>query len=228
MGSDGFDAGRRVLQRLPSAPPCARSRPASTACSCSSRPCTATTAASSSRPSAPTRGPSSASTSSSCRTTTRARAAAPCAACTSRPPGPGQARALRARRDPRRASSTSGRGSPTFGSWEGLELDDDDLRQLYVPVGFAHGFCVTSRRGRRRLQVLELLRPGHRGGHRPQPHARPSTQRGRDARGAHLPPRLALARLRSAAPLSRFRSASRCSPALPEPEATAPLPRRSR
>jgi dTDP-4-dehydrorhamnose 3,5-epimerase len=35
-------------------------------------------------------------------------------------------------------------GSPTFGSWEGFELDDERLRQLYVPVGFAHGFCVTS------------------------------------------------------------------------------------
>lgn len=36
------------------------------------------------------------------------------------------------------------RGSPTFGEWEGYELDDSKLRQLYVPVGFAHGFCVTS------------------------------------------------------------------------------------
>jgi dTDP-4-dehydrorhamnose 3,5-epimerase len=36
------------------------------------------------------------------------------------------------------------RGSPTFGQWEGFELDDDTLLQLYVPVGFAHGFCVTS------------------------------------------------------------------------------------
>jgi dTDP-4-dehydrorhamnose 3,5-epimerase len=36
------------------------------------------------------------------------------------------------------------RGSPTFGAWEAHELDDQNLRQLYVPVGFAHGFCVTS------------------------------------------------------------------------------------
>jgi dTDP-4-dehydrorhamnose 3,5-epimerase len=36
------------------------------------------------------------------------------------------------------------RGSPTFGRWEAFELDDEALRQLYVPVGFAHGFCVTS------------------------------------------------------------------------------------
>jgi dTDP-4-dehydrorhamnose 3,5-epimerase len=36
------------------------------------------------------------------------------------------------------------RGSETFGRWEGHELDDAALRQLWVPVGFAHGFCVLS------------------------------------------------------------------------------------
>jgi dTDP-4-dehydrorhamnose 3,5-epimerase len=36
------------------------------------------------------------------------------------------------------------RGSPTYGGWEGFELDDVSMRQLYVPVGFAHGFCVLS------------------------------------------------------------------------------------
>jgi dTDP-4-dehydrorhamnose 3,5-epimerase len=36
------------------------------------------------------------------------------------------------------------RDSPTFGRWEGYELDDETHRQLYVPVGFAHGFCVLS------------------------------------------------------------------------------------
>ncbi len=36
------------------------------------------------------------------------------------------------------------RGSPTFGRWEGFVLDDESMRQLFVPIGFAHGFCVTS------------------------------------------------------------------------------------
>ena len=36
------------------------------------------------------------------------------------------------------------RGSPTFGEWEAFELDDDNLRQLLCPVGFAYGFCVVS------------------------------------------------------------------------------------
>lgn len=35
-------------------------------------------------------------------------------------------------------------GSPTFGEWEAFELDDVSHRQLLVPDGFAHGFCVTS------------------------------------------------------------------------------------
>ncbi len=36
------------------------------------------------------------------------------------------------------------RGSPTYGAWEGFELDDESMRALYVPRGFAHGFCVLS------------------------------------------------------------------------------------
>ncbi len=35
-------------------------------------------------------------------------------------------------------------GSPSYGHWEALELDDQAQRMLYVPVGFAHGFCVLS------------------------------------------------------------------------------------
>ena len=36
------------------------------------------------------------------------------------------------------------RGSPTFGEWEAVELDDERCLQLYIPVGFGHGFCVLS------------------------------------------------------------------------------------
>lgn len=36
------------------------------------------------------------------------------------------------------------RGSPTYGEWEAFVLSDDNMRVLYAPIGFAHGFCVTS------------------------------------------------------------------------------------
>ena len=36
------------------------------------------------------------------------------------------------------------RGSPTYAQWEAVELDDESMRELYLPVGFAHGFIVLS------------------------------------------------------------------------------------
>ena len=36
------------------------------------------------------------------------------------------------------------RGSPQFGVWEAFALDDLAHHQLYIPDGFAHGFCVLS------------------------------------------------------------------------------------
>jgi len=35
-------------------------------------------------------------------------------------------------------------GSPTFGRWTGVTLDAESFRQLWIPVGFLHGFCVMS------------------------------------------------------------------------------------
>ena len=38
------------------------------------------------------------------------------------------------------------RGSPTFARWAGAVLSGENFRQLYIPPGFAHGFCVLSDR----------------------------------------------------------------------------------
>ena len=35
-------------------------------------------------------------------------------------------------------------GSPTFAQWEGAELNDENMHQLWIPPGFGHGFCVLS------------------------------------------------------------------------------------
>ncbi|MCO5314727.1 MAG: dTDP-4-dehydrorhamnose 3,5-epimerase [Solirubrobacterales bacterium] len=58
---------------------------------------------------------------------------------------PGQAKLIRcARGEIFDVAVDLRRGSPTFGQWRGYRLDDIDHRQLFVPIGFAHGFCVLS------------------------------------------------------------------------------------
>lgn len=36
------------------------------------------------------------------------------------------------------------RGSAHYGRWVGMELTEEDCRMLYIPEGFAHGYCVLS------------------------------------------------------------------------------------
>jgi dTDP-4-dehydrorhamnose 3,5-epimerase len=49
--------------------------------------------------------------------------------------------------------------SPTFGDWEGIYLDASQGDQLYVPVGFAHGFCVVSEHAHVCYKVSSLYDP---------------------------------------------------------------------
>jgi dTDP-4-dehydrorhamnose 3,5-epimerase len=51
------------------------------------------------------------------------------------------------------------RGSPTFAHWLGVELSAENFRQLWVPPGFAHGFCVVSPRAQVEYKCTELYDP---------------------------------------------------------------------
>jgi dTDP-4-dehydrorhamnose 3,5-epimerase len=51
------------------------------------------------------------------------------------------------------------RGSPTFGRWEAHRLDDVKHRQLFVPVGFGHGFAVLSEVADFAYQLTSLYDP---------------------------------------------------------------------
>ena len=50
--------------------------------------------------------------------------------------------------------------SPTFGQWHGEMLSADNHKQLYVPAGFAHGFCVTSDTAHVLYKVTDYYNPG--------------------------------------------------------------------
>lgn len=50
-------------------------------------------------------------------------------------------------------------GSPTFGQWIGERLSADNHVQIYIPPGFAHGFCVLSQSALLAYKCTEVYRP---------------------------------------------------------------------
>ena len=52
------------------------------------------------------------------------------------------------------------RGSPTFGQWAGAYLTANGFEQLFLPEGFAHGFCVVTESARIAYKVTDFYDPG--------------------------------------------------------------------
>ena len=52
------------------------------------------------------------------------------------------------------------RGSPTFASWESVSLTADNFQQIYIPPGFAHGFCVLSDVAEVEYKCTDVYAPG--------------------------------------------------------------------
>ncbi|HWR41617.1 dTDP-4-dehydrorhamnose 3,5-epimerase [Sporomusa sp.] len=55
-------------------------------------------------------------------------------------------------------------GSPTFGHWVGIILSAQNKRQLYIPEGFAHGFCVVSDTALFAYKCTDFYLPQNEGG----------------------------------------------------------------
>ncbi len=53
------------------------------------------------------------------------------------------------------------RSSKTFGKWVGVELSEDNRRQLWIPVGFAHGFLVLSESAEFLYKTTDYYAPAH-------------------------------------------------------------------
>jgi dTDP-4-dehydrorhamnose 3,5-epimerase len=56
------------------------------------------------------------------------------------------------------------RGSPNFGKWAGVELSEENRRQIFIPQGFAHGFCVVSETADVVYKCTDLYAPDDEGG----------------------------------------------------------------
>ena len=54
--------------------------------------------------------------------------------------------------------------SPTFGRYVGVELSDDNHRQIWIPPGYAHGFCVLSALADFEYKCTDLYFPEDEGG----------------------------------------------------------------
>ena len=55
-------------------------------------------------------------------------------------------------------------GSPTFGHWISEVLSDENHKQIYIPPGFAHGYCVTSETAIFSYKCTEFYNPATEGG----------------------------------------------------------------
>ena len=55
-------------------------------------------------------------------------------------------------------------GSATFGKWFGVELSDENMKQFYIPRGFAHGFYVMSDRAVFAYKCTDFYHPNDEGG----------------------------------------------------------------
>ena len=53
------------------------------------------------------------------------------------------------------------KGSSTFGKWVGMELSEENRKQLWIPVGFAHGFLVTSESADFLYKTTDYYAPAH-------------------------------------------------------------------